>query len=368
VNRRRLLAVLGAAATGGLAGCNEAVDGGATTTDAPGGTTTAGRTTAGDPTDGAGDGTVTVGDTDWTPPEYVDRAAFTEFERTVDSACGLDARLSLPTGSDPVDAVVLVHGSGPQGMDVTVGPNKIFRDLAWGLATQGIAAFRYDKRTQACATNSATATLDTVTIDDAVQALSQVAAEDRVRNVVVAGHSMGGAAAPRIAREFGDAAGVAMLAANARPLYELVPEQVRFQQRLDGELTDRENRTAEAVNETVDRIASGDIPDDFTFAGAGAPFWRSIRNYDRVETAKRLSVPFFVAQGERDFQVSVERDFRRWQDALGDREDATFALYPQLNHFLMPGEGPPSPDEYRAENHVAVDVVVQLAAFVADAA
>jgi hypothetical protein len=30
----------------------------------------------------------------------------------------------------------------------TLGPSKPFKDLAWGLATRGIAVLRYDKRTK----------------------------------------------------------------------------------------------------------------------------------------------------------------------------------------------------------------------------
>jgi len=45
-------------------------------------------------------------------------------------------------------AMVLVHGSGPNDRDETLGPNKPFRDLAWGLADRGIAVLRYEKRTR----------------------------------------------------------------------------------------------------------------------------------------------------------------------------------------------------------------------------
>ena len=43
--------------------------------------------------------------------------------------------------------MILVHGSGPNDRDETLGPNTPFRDLAHGLATRGIAVLRYDKRT-----------------------------------------------------------------------------------------------------------------------------------------------------------------------------------------------------------------------------
>ena len=56
--------------------------------------------------------------------------------------------LTLPVGKKKAPVVILVHGSGPQDRDETVGPNKPFRDLAWGLAERGIATVRYDKRTK----------------------------------------------------------------------------------------------------------------------------------------------------------------------------------------------------------------------------
>jgi uncharacterized protein len=55
---------------------------------------------------------------------------------------------TLPAGSSRVPGIVLVHGSGPGDRDETIGPNKPFRDLAWGLAASGIAVLRYEKRTR----------------------------------------------------------------------------------------------------------------------------------------------------------------------------------------------------------------------------
>ena len=62
----------------------------------------------------------------------------------------LKGLLTLPAkASDPLPAVVLVHGSGPSDRDETVRGTKLFRDLAHSLAQQGIASARYDKRTYA---------------------------------------------------------------------------------------------------------------------------------------------------------------------------------------------------------------------------
>ena len=86
----------------------------------------------------------------YSAPSYADPGAFTESEVTVGSGeWALPGTLSMPAGDGPFPAVVLVHGSGPNDQDETIGPNKPFKDLAWGLASQGIAVLRYDKRTKA---------------------------------------------------------------------------------------------------------------------------------------------------------------------------------------------------------------------------
>ena len=90
------------------------------------------------------------------PAAYVKPDAFTETEVTVGSApWTLPGTLSMPKGNGPFPAVVLVAGSGPQDRDGTIGPNAPLRDLAWGLASNGIAVLRYDKRTKAHGTEMA---------------------------------------------------------------------------------------------------------------------------------------------------------------------------------------------------------------------
>ncbi len=84
----------------------------------------------------------------WSAPEYVRPDAFDE-RPVVVKAGGVDLPgfLSVPKGDGPFPAVVLVHGSGPTDADESVGAVKVFRDLAWGLASRGVLVLRYDKRT-----------------------------------------------------------------------------------------------------------------------------------------------------------------------------------------------------------------------------
>ena len=55
--------------------------------------------------------------------------------------------LSLPRQRGPRPAVVLLGGSGPVDRDETIGRNKRLKDIAWGLASAGVAVLRFDKVT-----------------------------------------------------------------------------------------------------------------------------------------------------------------------------------------------------------------------------
>ncbi|HXL14555.1 MAG TPA: DUF3887 domain-containing protein, partial [Methylomirabilota bacterium] len=73
------------------------------------------------------------------PAPYVHPSDFRSAEISVGSApFVLGGTLTVPVGLGPFPGVVLVHGSGPQDRDETIGANKIFKDLAEGLASRGI--------------------------------------------------------------------------------------------------------------------------------------------------------------------------------------------------------------------------------------
>ena len=296
----------------------------------------------------------------YSPPEYADPNAFTETTLTLDTGCGLGATLSMPKGEERVPGVVLVHGSGPSDRDETIGPNKPFKDLAWGLASRGVAVLRYDKRSYACDI-SGPVTLDELVVEDALAALDRLENHDRIGPRVVVGHSLGGMAAPRIASEAGDLAGAVLLAANARPLHEMIVAQTEYLVTLDGTVTDAERQVLDERRAAAERIESGSLPPGETVLNGPGAFWNSLAEYDQVATAKSLSIPLYVLQGGRDYQVTPGGDFERWKDALGDRENVSFELYDRLNHLFMPGSGRPTPAEYTQPGNVARVVVEDIA-------
>jgi alpha-beta hydrolase superfamily lysophospholipase len=97
---------------------------------------------------------------------------------------------------------------------------------------------RYEKRTAACRIEG-TLNINEEVTDDALAAAELLRDENLVSDgdVIVAGHSLGGALAPRIATEDRGLAGLAMLAAPARPLTEVHRRPVRVprEPRRDGD-------------------------------------------------------------------------------------------------------------------------------------
>lgn len=79
------------------------------------------------------------------PPHRPHRAFLREAVTVGAGESALSGPLSKPAGLVAA-AIVLVHGSGPNDRDETVGPHKPFRDLAWGLAERGASV----RRTHAC--------------------------------------------------------------------------------------------------------------------------------------------------------------------------------------------------------------------------
>jgi dienelactone hydrolase len=307
----------------------------------------------------------------WEAPAYADESSFTEEQVALDTteSCELGGTLTLPDGDEPVPGVVIVHGSGPNDRDGTFGPNKPYKELAWGLASRGVAVLRYDKRTNACDLDLSDVTIDDVATDDALTAVERLRDHDRVAadSVFLAGHSLGGVLAPRIATRDGNLAGAVMLAPGpVRPMAETVLDQQRHLLEQQ-DLTDEEREQALAeFQATAEKIRSLDIGDDEVLLGLGGrEYFRTLEEYDGPETAAGLDIPLFLAMGGRDYQVTVEKDLPVWQDALSGNSTVTVEVYDDLNHLFQRGDGPSTASEY-VEPDAVFDrrVVEDVAAFV----
>lgn len=300
------------------------------------------------------------------PPPVPADATYRESEVQIDSGKGaLPGTLAMPVGKGPFPAVVLVHGSGPQDRNLTIGPNRAFLDVARGLAAQGIAVLRYEKRTKVRPQDfSGDFTVDDEVTDDAVAALALLASTPGIdaRHLYVIGHSQGGMLAPRIATRSGKVAGVVLWSAPARSLLDLMPEQHRYLFNLDGQISAEEQAVLNRLDGQIaaargtEPVAPAALP-----LGLPAHYWRTLEQVNPVADAKGLSQPVLVLHGGRDFQV-IDTDWKLWSQALSGT--ATLHHYDQLNHLGIAGEGPGSLEEYNRPGHVDATLINDVARWI----
>jgi pimeloyl-ACP methyl ester carboxylesterase len=302
----------------------------------------------------------------WDAPPYVDQSSFLEASLSLDATenCSLGGALSLPGEGEQIPGVVIVHGSGPVDRDGTQGPNRTYRELAWGLATRGIATLRYDKRTFACDVDLADVTVEEAVIDDAVAALDRLASTSRVGDTYLVGHSAGGLLAGHIA-ERASVDGVVLLAPPGRSIADLLEAQNEHILELNDLLSEsRRQQQLATLRQQTQRLRELDIGDDEVLFGLGGDeYWEFVRNEDHVGAVADLEVPKLLAFGGQDWQVTVEDDLPVWRDALD--ETADIRTYENLNHHFQHSEGRRTRAEYAdPDAFVARRLVEDVAEFV----
>ncbi len=306
------------------------------------------------------------------PAPYVRPESFVEREVSVGSGrWALPATLSVPKGAGPFPAVVLVHGSGPLDRDETLGPNKPFRDLAWGLASQGIVVLRYDKRTFAHGDLlhpvPPTFTVKDETEDDALAAAALLRGTPGVNpaKVFLLGHSLGAELAPRIAESDPKLAGLILLAAGTEKSEEALLRQTAYLLSQGGASPADQQKKLEEIRKAFVplRQPSKSLPPDTAIMGVPIGYWRDLDAYDPLAAARKLAIPMFFLQGGRDYQV-LPKEMAAFQAALSGRREVTFKLYPKLNHLFIAGEGQSGPKDYAVPGHVDQEVVDDVAAWI----
>jgi uncharacterized protein len=299
------------------------------------------------------------------PPAYADSTKFEEIELRLGLAA-LPAVLTRPRGASRAPVIVLVHGSGPNDRDESIGPNRPFRDLAWGLASRGVAVLRYDKRTYVAAGRvDPNITVEQEVIQDALTALDSARAQRGIdpRRSWLLGHSLGGMLAPEIAVRDGRLAGLIVLAGTPRELAEVMIDQYTWLASLPANASEDAQTQIATARVQLERLTRHEPLPTESVMGVQASYFYDLNGRDPLAHARQLKIPALYLQGARDYQVTTE-DLELWRRGLESVRTASFKLYPDLNHLFMAGTGKATPSEYARPGNVAEEVIGDIARFV----
>ncbi len=286
----------------------------------------------------------------------------------------LPGMLTLPKGVKKPPVVLLIQGSGSSDMNESIGaaPNRPFEDIAHGLAEQGIATLRYNKRTyQYPGVDGYTVTIEYEVLEDAAAAVKMLSKDKRIdtNQIYLLGHSLGGMMAPKITTDNPRIKGFISMAGTLRSFQEVISDQSAAAINAETSLTIQQKKAYLAQLE-AELNKTKTLEDGGTNVIAGIPtnYWRSLNAIDNTALVKKLKVPMLILQGENDFQVYADKDYKLWKTTLKKHKNATFKLYPGLSHLFMTDQnsdnGAADLALYNAPNHVKSQVIKDIAAWV----
>lgn len=300
-------------------------------------------------------------------PPYYKKDSYEETAiKVISGTYELPGILTIPNNKKSFPLIIFVHGSGPNDHDESIGPNKPFKDLAIGLASVGIASMRYDKRTFVYKEQDDFITPEEETIEDARSAVKLAIETNGVSSVFILGHSLGAYLLPRIAAGQKHLKGIIMMAGNARPLEDLILEQMEYltsQSNNRGETQKKMEEIKIQIDQVKDKTLTEDTMRENLPLNIPASYWLYLREYDPVKILKKLRLPVLILQGERDYQVTM-KDFEIWQKSLSGKKHVSFRSYEKLNHLFMEGVGKSLPEEYNKPSHIPFYVIQDIASWV----
>ena len=284
----------------------------------------------------------------------------------------LAGTLTVPPGSGPFPAAVLLSGSGAQNRNGELFNHRPFQLWADVLTRRGIAVLRSDDRGVGGSGGDVQSATSADFADDALAAvdLLRARADIAADRIGLIGHSEGGLVGPLAASRAKSVAFVVMLAGPGVPGAEILPLQAermalaaggapetvlqqgkllreivaqllseKDEEKLRTALADLARRQLELGGEAA-RQALGDDPEaaiDSQIEALCTPWFRFFLAYDPRPALTALEVPVLAVNGSLDLQVVAEQNLpaiRAALDAAGN-EDATVVELEGLNHLFQ---------------------------------
>lgn len=279
----------------------------------------------------------------------------------------LAGTLSIPKGTGPFPAAVLIHGSGPHDRDEELAGHRIFVVLADHLTRRGIEVLRYDKRGIMRSTGDFSTATTQDFAADAAAAMAFLCQRKEVASgrIGLIGHSEGGNIAPIVAAGNPAVAYTVLLAGTGIRGYEVIVQQDLASSRAKG-ATEEELALIRPIVEAYYRVATEE-PDvavarqklQALYGGLTEqqqqayrhlargwsnqidnvlnPWSRAWLAFDPAPVLQKVRCPVLAICGDRDVQVLAEENLAAIRAALeaGGNPDHTVRTLPGLNHLFQ---------------------------------
>ena len=194
-------------------------------------------------------------------------------------------------------------------------------------------------------------------IDDAISAINQLRANDKISDIYIIGHSFGGQLAPVIANKT-DVKGVIILAGTTEHIIDVAMNQLKEQNSPYYNVYDPYDEYFRDIKEVVPSEIG------YFFMGAYETYWVSYNNINLSEEILSCgnNKKMLVLQGGLDLQVKAS-ELDNYRNLLKDT-NAEFKLYETLNHMFVDGTGETITTAYQVYNEIPNSVIEDILKFI----
>lgn len=287
----------------------------------------------------------------------------------------LGGTLTKPNSGTKFPVVILITGSGPQDRDETIGMHKSFWVIADYLTKQGIAVLRFDDRGVGKSSgdfSKATSADFASDVEAGIEYLKTRTDIDPTK-IGLIGHSEGGFIAPFVAARSKDVAFIVMLSGPAiggkqTMYYQAVEKPMASSSSLDrmayGNFYNQmlhvafdEEAKKDIVNytrnvyvnwkkqqsdSTLQHILKGPDEEVIKTMAAGfkvllSPWWPFFLSYDIETDLRKLKIPVFALNGEKDEQVDPKANLALLNKIFFQNKNPKSKVYevPGVNHLFQ---------------------------------
>ena len=244
----------------------------------------------------------------------------------------IDGILLTPKIDNP-PLVILLSGSGPIDRDgnSNLVKGNMLKKLAESLSNNGIATYRYDKRSfkQIKERNFDENMKFDAFIEDAATTVSYFKSKNNFKSVYILGHSQGSLVGILASKSMAD--GFISVAGAARTIDKIITDQVIASAPIFGPETKRIFeilKTGETTEDYPPALAS-------IFNKSVQPFMMSWMKFNPLEEIKKLEIPVLILNGNNDIQIP-ETEAKLLHEAI---PSSNLKIIEGMNHALVTYEG-----------------------------
>lgn len=287
-------------------------------------------------------------------PTYIDTTKFQEEDIVIKDIFDLKGKLTLPKSQTNKIVFVLVHGSGPNDMDGTLGENKFLKNLAWGLSSIGFSTIRYNKITkrhvQKLVEKNPGMTQSDEYDNSIKGAIEFVRTTPKLKdlNIFLVGHSQGASAITSFSSN-NEIKGLILLAGTPRKLYDLYTEQLEYIFNIDGIVRPSERTIIEEHKNKIGyykNYKKGIIEKDSLPMNLSIEYLRYLDDFNPISNLKESEKPILILNCGHDYQVT-KTDFDIWKSNLSSKSNVTLKYLDKLNHIFAETETMAVPADYQ---------------------